>query len=144
MYPIRIPKKSNVFFIISFYKQLQIFARRKPKKKGRLRIPLVANFLVEFRHSTQVVPQHVGVRASFSIGPSKPGLQSTVSSIIFSFKKTIFKEFHYYYHYSPFFLAHCAISNFLEHPISQFKQNGVLIKKQQWRIYFESCSRILK
>lgn len=104
----------------------------------------MANFLVEFRHSTQVVPQHVGVRASFSIGPSKPGLQSTVSNIIFSFKKAIFKEFHYYYYYSPFFLAHCAISNFLEHPISQFKQNGVLIKKQQWRIYFESCSRILK
>ena len=104
----------------------------------------MANFLVEFRHSTQVVPQHVGVRASFSIGPSKPGLQSTVSNIIFSFKKAIFKEFHYYYCYSPFFLAHCAISNFLEHPISQFKQNGVLIKKQQWRIYFESCSRILK
>ena len=101
MYPIWKPKKAIVFFIISSYTQLQIFARRKPKKKGRLRIPLVANFLVEFRHSTQVVPQHVGVRASFSIGPSKPGLQSTVSNLIFSFERAIFIEFHYYY--LPFF-----------------------------------------
>ena len=50
-----------------FFK-LQIYARRKPNKKGRLKIPLAANFLVECRHSTQVVTQPVGVRASFSIG----------------------------------------------------------------------------
>ncbi len=31
-----------------FFK-LQIFARKKPTKKGRLKIPLVANFVVDFR-----------------------------------------------------------------------------------------------
>lgn len=34
-----------------FFK-LQIFARKKPNKKGRLKIPLVANFLVDYRHTT--------------------------------------------------------------------------------------------
>ena len=58
-----------------FFK-LQIYARRKPNKKGRLKIPLAANFLVECRHSTQVVTQPVGVRASFSIGNSSSALTS--------------------------------------------------------------------
>ena len=31
-----------------FYK-LQIYARKKPKARGRLKIPLIANFLVDFR-----------------------------------------------------------------------------------------------
>ena len=48
-----------------FFK-LQIYARKKPTKKGRLKIPLVANFLVEYHHSTQPVNKKVGVRKSFS------------------------------------------------------------------------------
>jgi hypothetical protein len=47
-----------------FFK-LQIFARKKPTKKGRLKIPLCANFLVEFRHTNQQVPT-AGARKSFS------------------------------------------------------------------------------
>ena len=35
---------------VGFYK-LQIFGVKKPKKPGKLRIPLIANFLVEFRHT---------------------------------------------------------------------------------------------
>jgi hypothetical protein len=31
-----------------FYK-LQIYARKKPRARGRLKIPLIANFLVDFR-----------------------------------------------------------------------------------------------
>ena len=49
-----------------FYK-LQIFARSKPRKKGRLKIPLAANFLVEFRHNLQPKKKPVGVRKSFSV-----------------------------------------------------------------------------
>ena len=48
------------------YFKLQIYARKKPTKKGRLKIPLVANFLVEYHHSTQQVNKKVGVRKSFS------------------------------------------------------------------------------
>ena len=45
---------------------MQIYARKKPTKKGRLKIPLVANFLVEYHHSAQPVNKKVGVRKSFS------------------------------------------------------------------------------
>ena len=48
-----------------FFK-LQIYARKKPTKKGRLKIPLVANFLVAFRHSQVAINQPVGVRKSFT------------------------------------------------------------------------------
>ena len=48
-----------------FFK-LQIYARKKPTKKGRLKIPLVANFLVEYHHSALQVNKKVGVRKSFS------------------------------------------------------------------------------
>ena len=34
-----------------FYK-LQIFAVRKPKRPGKLKIPLIINFLVEFQHTS--------------------------------------------------------------------------------------------
>ena len=48
-----------------FFK-LQIYARSKPKKKGRFKIPLAANLIVEFRHSNQPMNQPVGIRKSFS------------------------------------------------------------------------------
>ena len=48
-----------------FFK-LQIYARKKPTKKGRLKIPLVANFLIEYHHQAQPVNQKVGVRKSIS------------------------------------------------------------------------------
>ena len=35
---------------VGFYK-LQIFGVRKPKKPGKLKIPLIANFLIDFRHT---------------------------------------------------------------------------------------------
>ena len=48
-----------------FFK-LQIYARTKPRKKGRFKIPLAANLIVEFRHSNQPNNQPVGIRKSFS------------------------------------------------------------------------------
>lgn len=48
------------------YFKLQIYARKKPTKKGRLKIPLVANFLILFRHSHQLLTQPAGIRKSFS------------------------------------------------------------------------------
>ena len=35
---------------LGFYK-LQIFGVKKPRKCGKLKIPLIANFLVDFRHT---------------------------------------------------------------------------------------------
>merc|ERR1719273_2832005 len=48
-----------------FFK-LQIYAQKKPRRKGRFKIPLAANLIVEFRHSNQPLTQHVGIRKSFS------------------------------------------------------------------------------
>ena len=48
-----------------FFK-LQIYAQKKPRRKGRFKIPLAANLIVEFRHSTQPNNKPVGIRKSFS------------------------------------------------------------------------------
>ena len=48
-----------------FFK-LQIYAQKKPRRKGRFKIPLAANLIVEFRHSNQPMNQPVGIRKSFS------------------------------------------------------------------------------
>ena len=38
---------------VGFYK-LQIFGVKKPTRPGKLRIPLIANFLIDFRHTAGV------------------------------------------------------------------------------------------
>ena len=48
-------EKETVFILenppkVGFYK-LQIFGCKKPKRPGKLRIPLIANFLLDFRHT---------------------------------------------------------------------------------------------
>ena len=48
-------EKETVFILenppkVGYYK-LQIFGCKKPKRPGKLRIPLIANFLLDFRHT---------------------------------------------------------------------------------------------
>lgn len=67
----KITKPKKTVFVIENppkegYFKLQIYARKKPSKKGRLKIPLVANFLILFRHSHQLLAQPAGIRKSFS------------------------------------------------------------------------------
>ena len=42
---------------VGFYK-LQVFGCKKPKKPGKLKIPLIANFLIDFRHTAGVEDAH--------------------------------------------------------------------------------------
>ena len=74
-----------------FYK-LQIFARRRPTKKCRLKIPLAANILLEFRHSAQKVSHQT--RNSISLAPKSardlhPGGSRRLQSVTSLSKKSV-------------------------------------------------------
>ena len=61
--------------------KLQIFARRKPKKRGLMKIPLVATLLVDFRHTGQNI-RELDYNASGST--SKRMLLSAFTAIVAS------------------------------------------------------------
>lgn len=75
--------KETVFYIdappkVGFYK-LQIFGVKKPKKPGKLRIPVIANFLVEFRHTAGLEDAHDTVMSAAAELMSLPNIPSLSS-----------------------------------------------------------------
>ena len=72
---------------VGFYK-LQIFGVKKPKKPGKLRIPLIANFLVDFRHTagTEDIQDTVmSAAAELMSRSNNPSLSSGSGNISFKY-----------------------------------------------------------